>query len=157
MNVTPPPFRLTARFACLGALLMLLAGCTRFEDSVTLAGDAKQQWTLTWHTLARRGINLVDSSGNVGSASVRFSCVAHAQLPLTWLVDGAATRWKGSGPAARRLSEEASRIWRGTVTLQKTATGHALVIDLHDERGRPFVGNRRYEKAQGNGQSWHAQ
>jgi hypothetical protein len=34
---------------------------------------------------------------------------------------------------------------------------HALAIDLHDiAAGRPFVGNRRYENARGNGETWLA-
>jgi hypothetical protein len=139
------------------ALVAFLSGCTRFEDHASLTSNKRQEWTLSWTTLARRGINLVDSSGNVGSASASFPCQPDPGRPLTWTVDGPATHWSASGAAQDVLGPKTRKIWRGTVTLEKTAAGHALLLDLHDETGRAFAGNRRFATAQGNGESWYAQ
>lgn len=151
----------------IAALLVMLlpVACTRiltrFEDQVTVTrvSDRGKEpyWRLEWRTLARRGVNLVDSSGNVGSASATFRCVAHPTLPLTWTVSGKAMTWEGSGDASDVLGSPATGDWRGTVTLVPTADGKAMILDLHDNEGRAFVGNRRYDQANGNGETWIAQ
>jgi hypothetical protein len=145
-----------------GLLLLvagLLGGCTRFTDHVMLSHSprAGNTWTLSWTTVAKRGINLVDSSGNVGSASASFPCRPDPHRPLVWLVDGPATSWQGSRAAEDALGKPAAQGWRGTVTIEPNGSVHALTIDLRDiATGRPFVGNRRYENARGNGETWFA-
>jgi hypothetical protein len=137
----------------------LLGGCTRFSDHVMLSHSprAGSAWTLSWTTVAKRGINLVDSSGNVGSASASFQCRPDPNRPLVWLVDGPAISWRGSDAAEDALGKPAAKGWRGTVTIEPNGSVHALTIDLRDiATGRPFVGNRRYENARGNGEMWFA-
>ncbi len=145
-----------------GLLLLmagLLGGCTRFEDYASLSRRPRSdnEWTLSWTMIAKRGINLVDSSGNVGSASASFPCRADPHRPLVWLVDGPATSWQGSRAAEDVLGKPAAKGWRGTVTLESNGSVHTFTIDLRDiATGRPFVGNRRYENARGNGEMWFA-
>lgn len=143
-------------------ILLLPVACTRiltrFEDQVTVTrvSDRGKEpyWRLEWRTLARRGINLVDSSGNVGSASAVFRCQAHPMLPLTWTVSGKATTWEGSGDASDVLGRPATGDWHGTVSLETTADSKAMILDLHDHEGRAFIGNHRYEQVNGNGETW---
>lgn len=145
-----------------GLLLLLaglLGGCTRFTDHVILSHSprAGDKWTLSWTTVAKRGLNLVDSSGNVGSASASFECRPDSARPLVWLVDGPSISWQGSRAAEDALGKPAAKGWRGTVTIEPNGSVHALTIDLRDiATGRPFVGNRRYENARGNGETWFA-
>lgn len=137
----------------------LLGGCTRFHDhaSLSLSSRKDNTWTLSWTTVAKRGINLVDSSGNVGSASASFPCRPDPNRPLVWLVDGPAFSWRGSRAAEDALGKPAAKGWRGTVTIEPNGSVHALTIDLRDiATGRPFIGNRRYENARGNGEMWFA-
>lgn len=137
----------------------LLGGCTRFQDhaSLSLQPRSDHKWTLSWTTVAKRGINLVDSSGNVGSASASFTCRPDPNRPLVWLVDGPAISWQGSRAAEDVLGKPAAQGWRGTVTIEPNGSVHALTIDLRDiATGRPFVGNRRFENARGNGEMWFA-
>jgi len=149
-----PPF---SRLLMLALVLCDLTGCTRFEDHASLSRRSADEWNLSWTTIARRGINLVDSSGNVGSASASFPCRPDPTRELTWIIEGPATHWAGSGAARQALGRPATRSWRGTVTIEPNGTVHALTINLQDvATGRPFVGNRRFENARGNGVSWFA-
>src|SRR5690349_8973387 len=73
------------------SVVFLLAGCVRgpvrYEDDVSLHRDRSgDHWTLRWSTLARRGINLVDSSGNTGSATVSWRCRLTQADPKVWTV-----------------------------------------------------------------------
>lgn len=146
----------------LGILVMLigvLCGCSRFEDHASFSRQPRSnnEWHLSWTTIARRGLNLVDSSGNVGSASASFACRPAPDRPMVWLVDGPAISWNGSGAAENILGKPAAKGWRGTVTINPNGSVHALTIELHDiATGRPFVGNRRFENARGNGEMWFA-
>lgn len=152
-------YRLTAlsRGLLLGMALIALTGCTRFENHASLSRHSKEGWSLTWTTVARRGFNLVDSSGNVGSASATFRCRPDPGRELTWIVEGPAVSWQGNGAANQVLGPPSTRGWQGTATLAPNGEVHALTIDLHDiATGRPFVGNRRFENARGNGESWFA-
>jgi hypothetical protein len=152
--------RLLPRFVplLLAALIVSLGtGCTRLEDHASLYRRSNGEWSLTWTVTAKRGINLVDSSGNVGSASASFTCRPYPTRELVWLVDGPALSWRGSGAAKDALGKPAAKGWRGTVTIEPNGSVHALTIDLRDiATGRPFVGNRRYENARGNGEMWFA-
>ncbi|RXK55660.1 hypothetical protein ESB00_07165 [Oleiharenicola lentus] len=145
------------RCVLLGLLAGGFAGCTRFEDQVTLSRSPTGEWTLNWHTIARRGINLVDSSGNVGGASASFICQPDPTRPLTWTVEGPAHSWRGRGAAEKKLGQAAAKGWRGTVVIEPNGSTHALTIDLRDiATGRPFAGNRRFENARGNDEAWFA-
>ncbi|MDQ5979839.1 MAG: hypothetical protein QG602_2814 [Verrucomicrobiota bacterium] len=145
------------RFTLLGLLAALYAGCARFEEYAMLSRHSTGEWNLSWTTVARRGINLVDSSGNVGSASASFTCRPDPARKLVWLVEGPAVSWRGSGAAEGALGKPADKGWRGTVVIEPNGSVHALTIDLRDiATGRPFVGNRRFENAGGNGETWIA-
>ncbi len=145
------------RCVLLGLLAAGLAGCTRFEEHAILSRRSNGEWNLSWTTIAKRGLNLVDSSGNVGSASASFTCRPDPTRELVWLVEGAAVSWRGSDAAENALGKPAAKGWRGTVTIEPNGSVHALTIDLHDiATGRPFVGNRRFENARGNGEMWFA-
>jgi len=133
-----------------------LVACTRFEDQVILSLHAKSGCRLTWSSIARRGVNLVDASGNVGSASATFACRADASAPDRFVIAGDALHWSASGAAARRLGPRADGGWSGSVQLAATGDARRLVLDLRDGEGRPFVGNRRYEDVKGNGETWIA-
>ena len=144
-------------------ILLLVAGlfvaCTRFQDHASLSRQPRSDntWTLSWTTVAKRGINLVDSSGNVGRASASFQCRPDPHRPLVWLVDGPAASWQGSRAAEDVLGKPAAQGWRGTVTIEPNGSVHFLTIDLRDiATGHPFVGNRRFENARGNGETWFA-
>ncbi len=149
--------RVLTRCVLLGLLAGGFAGCTRFEEHVILSRRSTGEWNLSWTTTAKRGVNLVDSSGNVGSASASFSCRPDPTRPLIWTVEGPAVSWRGSDAAEHALGKPAAKGWRGTVTIEPNGSVHALTIDLRDiATGRPFVGNRRYENARGNGEMWFA-
>jgi hypothetical protein len=139
-------------------LLALLSGCTRYEETVTLSLHRRSTagWEFEWRALARRGINLVDSSGNVGGASASFPCHPHASRPDVWLLDGPVTDWKEKGAAVGKLGPKPAGQWRGEVRMEADGTGKVMVVELHDAKGRPFVGNARYQNAQGNGETWVA-
>lgn len=146
--------------AALGALLLLalLTGCTRYEETVTLSLRRRSTagWEFEWRALARRGINLVDSSGNVGGASASFPCHRHALRSDVWLLDGPVRTWKESGTAVGKLGSKPAGNWRGEVRIEADGAGKVMVVELYDAKGRPFVGNARYRNAQGNGETWVA-
>lgn len=128
---------------------------TRFEDHATLRRDPAGGWTLAWTTIARRGLNPVDSSGNVGSASASFRCQPDPVRQAVWTVTGRAIGWAESGAAVDALGPPAVA-WHGTVTVEDAADGKALVIALHADDGRAFAGNRRYLQVRGVGDGWSA-
>jgi hypothetical protein len=112
-------------------ILLFLAGCTRWEEHLTIQAQDRGGSRIHWSAF-KRGLT---GEGHLDKAGATWTCTPSAD-GASWTVAAPAQGWQGA-----RLGPDPKSTWTGSVAV----SGSTLVVDLVDASGKAFPGNGSYE------------